>query len=282
MVTEVGFLGAPQSTPEAQALFDDDLRDFGDVLNASRLWAHQPGTVTGLFELMRQTLSEHRLSIRERGILVAACASTLTDSYCSLAWGSKLAAVSDAEVAAAVLRGDDESLSVAEKTMAGWARKVARDPDNTTPADVQTLQDAGFDDAQIFSITAFVALRLAFSTVNDALGAQPDAELRPAHPALCSTRSPSAAPSRPPSLGSRNRDGSAWSPLRSCWPTCRPTSPPGGPRWPRPLATPRCSGGSPSSVSPGSASSSWATSRDPRSAAAARVSVAHPDSAPGR
>jgi hypothetical protein len=33
------------------------------------------------------------------------------------------------------------------------------------------------DDGQIFAITAFVALRLAFSTVNDALGAQPDAQL---------------------------------------------------------------------------------------------------------
>jgi len=36
---------------------------------------------------------------------------------------------------------------------------------------------AGYDDGQIFSVTLFVALRLAFSTVNDALGAPPDAEL---------------------------------------------------------------------------------------------------------
>jgi hypothetical protein len=32
-------------------------------------------------------------------------------------------------------------------------------------------------DGQIFAITAFVALRLAFSTINDSLGAQPDAQL---------------------------------------------------------------------------------------------------------
>ena len=61
--------------------------------------------------------------------------------------------------------------------MAAWARKVARDPNATTPADVQALRDAGLDDEQIFAITTFVALRLAFSTVNDALGAQPDAQL---------------------------------------------------------------------------------------------------------
>ncbi len=45
------------------------------------------------------------------------------------------------------------------------------------------LREAGLDDGQIFAVTAFVALRLAFSTVNDALGAQPDAQLAESQPA---------------------------------------------------------------------------------------------------
>ena len=61
--------------------------------------------------------------------------------------------------------------------MAAWARKVAKDPNATTPADIRALRDCGLDDGQIFAITAFVALRLAYSTINDALGAQPDAQL---------------------------------------------------------------------------------------------------------
>jgi alkylhydroperoxidase family enzyme len=61
--------------------------------------------------------------------------------------------------------------------MAAWVRKVATDPNATTPADIQALRDSGLDDRQIFAITAFAALRLAFSTINDALGAQPDAQL---------------------------------------------------------------------------------------------------------
>ena len=52
-----------------------------------------------------------------------------------------------------------------------------RDPNATMAADIQALRDAGLDDGQIFAITAFVALRLAFSMINDSLGAQPDAEL---------------------------------------------------------------------------------------------------------
>ncbi|HXL91120.1 MAG TPA: hypothetical protein VN969_19425 [Streptosporangiaceae bacterium] len=39
------------------------------------------------------------------------------------------------------------------------------------------MRDCGLDDGQIFAITAFVALRLAFSAVNDALGCQPEAQL---------------------------------------------------------------------------------------------------------
>ncbi len=54
---------------------------------------------------------------------------------------------------------------------------MARDPNATTPADIQALRDAGLDDGQNFAITAFVAPRLAFSTINDSLGAQPDAQL---------------------------------------------------------------------------------------------------------
>ena len=39
------------------------------------------------------------------------------------------------------------------------------------------MTGSGLDDGQIFAITAFVALRLAFSAINDSLGAQPDAQL---------------------------------------------------------------------------------------------------------
>ena len=66
--------------------------------------------------------------------------------------------------------------------MAQWARKVARDPNSTGPADVQAMRDAGYSDAQIFGITAYVALRIAFSTINDALGARPDSQFRSSAP----------------------------------------------------------------------------------------------------
>jgi uncharacterized peroxidase-related enzyme len=171
------FLHEPPVSLQVQALYDQDLADSGYVWNGSRLWAHQPETLNRLFELMSQAFKPSGLNLRQRGILVAAAASTLGDSYCSLAWGGKLAKASDTAVAAGVLNGSDAGLTDQEKAMAAWARKVAKDPNATTPADIQALRDAGLDDGQIFAITAFVALRVAFATINDSLGAQPDAQL---------------------------------------------------------------------------------------------------------
>jgi uncharacterized peroxidase-related enzyme len=171
------FLEEPPVSPQVQALYDDDLADSGYVWNVSRLWAHQPGTRKRLFELMSEAFTPSGLDFRQRGILVTAAAATLGDSYCSLAWGGKLGQASDPGVASGVLKGGDAGLTDQEKAMAAWARKVADDPNATTPSDIQALRDSGLDDGQIFAITAFVALRLAFSTINDALGAQPDAPL---------------------------------------------------------------------------------------------------------
>ena len=86
-------------------------------------------------------------------------------------------------MAAGVLRGDDGQLDPSEQVLARWARQVARDANGTDEADVQALRDAGYDDAQIFALTAYVGLRIAFSTVNDALGARPDHQLASSAPA---------------------------------------------------------------------------------------------------
>jgi alkylhydroperoxidase family enzyme len=82
-----------------------------------------------------------------------------------------------------VIAGDDGGLDPTDAALARWARQVVHDPNGATAADVEALRAAGLDDAQILAITAFVALRLAFSTVNDALGTRPDAELAAAAPA---------------------------------------------------------------------------------------------------
>jgi SAM-dependent methyltransferase len=181
--SESTFLPLPELNERVQGMYDDDMAEHGFVMNVSRLWGHLPDVRQALFDLLGQTGRIADLSMRQRGILITACASTLGDSYCSLAWGERLANEAGPGVAAGVLRGDDTELDAAEQALARWARAVAGDPNSTGAADVHSLREAGYDDAQILAITVFVALRLAFSSVNDALGASPDAGFATAVPA---------------------------------------------------------------------------------------------------
>jgi len=171
------FLEDATGTSEAQELFEDDKKVTGYVTNASRLWARLPAALNGLADLMAEAVRAGALSLAQRSVLVTAAASAMRDSYCSLAWGKKLAGEVGADVAATVIQGGTDGLGPVEKALAHWARQVATGPSSTTVEDVQHLREVGFDDDQIFAITAFVAFRLAFATVNDALGALPDHQL---------------------------------------------------------------------------------------------------------
>ncbi|HET6651281.1 MAG TPA: hypothetical protein VFH10_01470 [Nocardioides sp.] len=178
-----GFLEIPPTSADVRRLYDDSIAQQGFLMNLTRLWAHHPSLHRGLFDLVGQAVRAGELTFRQRAILVVAAASAFGDGYCSLAWGERLSGVVGGDVAGQVLRGDDGWLDPAERALAGWARSVARDPNATEARDVQPLRDAGYDDAQVFAITVFVALRLAFATVNEALGARPDTELLATVPA---------------------------------------------------------------------------------------------------
>jgi len=177
------FLGAAPDSEGAQRLYDEDIERDGYVMNLSRAWAHAPELRTGVTALVERAAEGAGLTFRQRGVLISAMASTLGDSYCALAWGTRLAGEVGADAAAAVIAGDDGGLDPTDAALAHWARQVARDPNGTTAADVDALRAAGLDDAQILAVTLFVAMRLAFASVNDAIGARPDAELAARAPA---------------------------------------------------------------------------------------------------
>ena len=179
---DTGFLGPAAVSPGTERLFADDRDQVGYVMNLTHAWAHQPAAHDALMDLLAQASAAAGLSYRQRGILVAASAGALEDPHCSLAWGTRLAAEVGQDVAAAVLRGEDDGVTPEDRALARWARRLARAPNSTTAADVQALREAGLDDPQIAALTLYVALRIAFSTVNDALGARPDQRLAAAAP----------------------------------------------------------------------------------------------------
>jgi uncharacterized peroxidase-related enzyme len=198
------FLDEPPANDDTRLLYDEERADDGYVWNVTRLWCWRPDTYQGLAALRAELMGASTLTDRDWAVMVTATASALGDSYCSLAWGPKLAKLSDPDTAAEVIGGVEQpdGLSEREGALADWARKVVRDPNATTSADVEQLRASGLSDAEIFEATTFVALRIAFSTVNDALGANPDLQLAEAAPtavrdAVTYGRPPAAHPSRP-------------------------------------------------------------------------------------
>jgi uncharacterized peroxidase-related enzyme len=171
-----------QNAPDNEAaarLYQSDLDKRGFVMNFNRAWAWRPDVAEAFLALRGMLTSTSSLSPREQALLTCAMASTLGDSYCSLAWGKMLAASSDPSTAAAVLSASPSagSLTPREEALAAWARKVVDNPNGTTAQHLAALRAAGCSEKDIFEATAFIAFRLAFSTVNDALGVRPDRQI---------------------------------------------------------------------------------------------------------
>jgi alkylhydroperoxidase family enzyme len=172
-----GYLRPADPSADFEEQARDERERLGFVMNATRVWAHLPGAKSSLFALMEATASAASLTFRQRAVLVTTTATSLGDPYCSLAWGTRLAGHAGIEVATSIIHQEHDRLAEDDRVLADWARAVAGDPTATTAQDVDRLREAGFADEQIFALTAYIALRVAFAIVNDSLGAQPDEAL---------------------------------------------------------------------------------------------------------
>lgn len=177
------FISQPPHNDDVTRIYASSLRSQGFLMNLTRAWAWRPEVFEGFAALRAQLTSNSTLTQRDLAILVTATAAAIGDSYCALAWGTTLAREAGPAIASAVLRNDSPgTLPSRDQALATWARKVARDPNGTMSADVAHLREVGLSEREIVEATMFIAFRMAFSSVNDALGVNPDWELAAAAP----------------------------------------------------------------------------------------------------
>jgi len=190
----------PVEARRAQMLAEDEA-DLGYVMNTTRLWSRDPTTHDQLFALIGQVGDSVGLAPKHRLLVVTATSAARSSGYCVLAWVGKYPRAYPPEVLAAVVSGDDElaGLDVREAALVRWARRVATLTGPVPEAEVEALRAAGWSDEEVFAVTVFAALRIAFSTVNDALGALPDEQLRARVPAeVLAAYDARLAPDSPP------------------------------------------------------------------------------------
>ena len=176
------FLDHPPTSASVDVAFGNDLQSEGYVMNLTRLWCWRPDVADAFGEARQMLLDDSELTEADVALLVAATAAARQDSYCSLAWGRRLAKHVGPQAAASVVAGGLDGLDERARALAAWARQVVIDPNDTSAANVQALRDTGLTDRGVFEATALIAFRLAFSTVNDALCAEPDAQVAEAAP----------------------------------------------------------------------------------------------------
>jgi len=178
------FLHLPPASESVTTLYERDSAEDGYVTNHTKLWAWRPDLKEAFTEFRKQLATQSTLSDRERAVLVCATASSIGDAYCALAWGTELAQQADPGTAAEVLQmAEAHGLTPRERALMQWARQIVRDPNGTTAGDVESMRKTGLSETEIFDATVLIAFRLAFSTVNDSLGARPDSQLADAAPA---------------------------------------------------------------------------------------------------
>jgi len=195
------FLNEPPSSGLLRSQYEDDRAADGYVSNHTRLWGWRPEVWGDFFQTRQTLIAGSSLTPSDLALLNAAAAAARSSSYCALAWGTRLAGQVDPATAVRVLEGSLAALGDREAELTGWARRVAVDPTSTTQADVDRLRAIGLSDREIFDATIVIAMRVAFTAVNDALGALPDAQLAADAPdavraAVSYGRAPDDVPSR--------------------------------------------------------------------------------------
>src|SRR5215475_4270053 len=126
------FLEEPPETDASRRLYEADLDSDGYVGNLTRVWCWRPDVLASFVGLRGLVTEGSALRQEDCAVLVAATASALGDSYCSLAWGTRLATLVGEETASEVLRGGSAGLSDRQRALAEWARQIVRDPNLTT------------------------------------------------------------------------------------------------------------------------------------------------------
>jgi uncharacterized peroxidase-related enzyme len=142
-----------------KAMFEQ-LQGRKDYLpNYAKVFCYRP-EVMAAWENLQSTIQQ-TIDHRRYELVTLAAAQTINSSYCSLAHGQVLSRkyYDDKEVEAIAADSPDSPLDAADRAMMAFARKVARDTSSITQQDIDLLKTHGFDDAEIFDITATAAAR---------------------------------------------------------------------------------------------------------------------------
>jgi len=182
----VEFIAPDQASQETRQMYDRQAGFFGYLPNYATVFSLRP-EIMSLWAHLQAGIKAH-MPLRRFELITLAAAHELRSSYCCLAHSKNLLTMFTVpEIRSIVLADGEGVLSDSEMAVVRHARLVARHAEQVTSADIDRLRDAGFDDGEIFDITAAAAARAFFTKLVDGLGAEPDAVYAELDPELLET-----------------------------------------------------------------------------------------------
>lgn len=165
-------------------LYAGEEQAFGFLPNLVRALSLRP-EVYGAWKQLNGSI-KGGMDLRRYELATIAAAHELRSSYCMLAHGSVLMDKGFLEpeaLRAVVSDHHSAGLDDAEVAVMDLAAKVARDATSVEQDDIDRLRSLGLSDQDILDVVLAAAARCFFSTVLDAVGAEPDAKYAKLDPA---------------------------------------------------------------------------------------------------
>jgi len=172
-------------SPDAvAAAYTRDRETLGYIANYTRVFANRPAVL----EAWRALNGGIKASMdpRRYELATVAAALRLRSSYCSLAHGKVLVEQfgDPSAVSTIVTAPAAGPLTAVERAVMALADKVAAGAAHMTEDDLAELRGLGVDDTEILDVILAAAARCFFSSVLDAVGAEPDAAFHSLDPDL--------------------------------------------------------------------------------------------------
>jgi uncharacterized peroxidase-related enzyme len=163
---------------EVGRLYDADRARYGYVANLTKVFALRPEVYDAWARL--NTTIKAGMDLRRYELATLAAARRLRSSYCALAHGRILRDRFYDVPTLHKIADDhhDAGLDPTDIAVMDLAEKVAGDATGITAADLDTLRRHGLSDVDILQVVLAAAARCFFSTVLDAVGAEPDSDYR--------------------------------------------------------------------------------------------------------
>jgi uncharacterized peroxidase-related enzyme len=163
---------------DVAAAYTRDRETLGYVANYTQVFAHRPAVLDAWRALNGAVKAS--MDPRRYELATVAAALRLRSSYCALAHGKVLAEQFDGPGAVARIATAPATAPLApvDRAVVALADKVAAGAARMTEDDLAELRGLGVDDADILDVVLAAAARCFFSSVLDAVGAEPDAAFR--------------------------------------------------------------------------------------------------------